>query len=119
MRRSGLQTLIVFALGLICGFFVKCSFWSFIALILALLSVFVYTTRDAQGLKHNQDKYFTVISAALYLAALLISIYAIIAIIPFMLYEMLNGKSFKAASLRLLPIHIISQLVMLKYFFLK
>jgi hypothetical protein len=118
MHRFGLQTLIVFAFGLICGFFIKCSFWSFIALIIALVAVFVYTMRDAQGLKHNQDKYFIATSAALYLVALLISIYALIAIILFTLYEMFNGKSFKAASLRLLPMHIISQLVvMLKIFF--
>jgi hypothetical protein len=114
MHKFSLQTLIVFVLGLICGFFVNCSFWPLLALLIALASVFIYTMRDAQGLKHNQAAYFIAISTILYLVALLISFYAVIVLIPFALYEIFNKKTLKAMTLRLLPIYFITLLVLIK-----
>ncbi|MDR1087392.1 MAG: hypothetical protein LBL16_04065 [Endomicrobium sp.] len=113
MRKFSLQTLIVFALGLTCGFFVNCSFWPLLALLIALVSVFIYTMRDAQGLKHTQAAQFIAISTILYLVALLISFYAVIALIPFALYELFNKKTLKAMTLRLLPIYIITLIVLI------
>jgi hypothetical protein len=118
MHKFSLQTLIVFALGLICGFVVRFSFWSLFALLIALVSVLIYTMRDAQGLKHNQAVHFIAISTILYLVALLISFYAVIALIPFALYEIFNKKTFKAMTLRLLPIYIITLIVLISTLFL-
>ncbi|MDR1663041.1 MAG: hypothetical protein LBR59_01345 [Endomicrobium sp.] len=64
--------------------------------------------RDASGLKHNQDKYFIVISILLYFAALAISLCSVIAIVLLMGYEISKGKNFKTLSLRVLPYVIIT-----------
>jgi uncharacterized membrane protein len=118
MHKVGLQTLIVFALGLICGFFCKCSFWSLLALFIALVAVFIYTMHDARGLKHNQGKHFIAISAVLYFVALIVSFYAVISLVIFVIYEVFNRKSFKTMTLRLLPTYIVTLLIIVKdYFF--
>jgi hypothetical protein len=114
MQKFSLQTIIVFSLGLICGFCIEFSFLCLVALFIALSSVFIYTIRDAQGLKHNQDLYLIFISSTLYLLALLISIYGIVALILFTLYEFSKKRTLKAIVLRLLPIYIITLIVVLK-----
>jgi hypothetical protein len=82
----------------------------FLALIVTLISVFIYTICDAGGLKHNQDKYFIVMSALLYFAALAISLCSAISIVLLAGYEISKGKNLKTLSLRLLP-HIIITVV--------
>ena len=110
MHKSTLQLLLAFSLGLIFGLLMKFSMTLFLALIVTLLSVFIYTMRDAGGLKHKQDKYFIVMSALLYFAALAISLCSSIALVLLAVYEISKGKNLKTLSLRLLP-HIIITLV--------
>lgn len=110
MHKSTLQLLLTFSLGLICGLLMEFSVTLFLALILTLISVFVYTMRDASGLKHNQDKYFIVMSSLLYFAALAISLCSAIAIVLLTGYEISKEKNLKTLSLRLLP-HIIITVV--------
>lgn len=114
MQKFTLQTIIVFSLGLICGFCVEFSFSCLLALFIALTSVFIYTFRDNQGLKRNQDIYLIFISSTLYLLSLLISIYGIVALIPFTLYEFSNKRTLKAIGLRLLPVYIITLIIVFK-----
>jgi hypothetical protein len=105
MQKFNLQTLIVFTSGLIFGLCIKLSF---LAVIIALVALFIYTMRDGQGLKYNQYKYFVATSAILYFIALLFSSYAILILVIFAGYELLNGKTWKVATLRLFPIFIIA-----------
>ncbi|MDR3195491.1 MAG: hypothetical protein LBT58_01685 [Endomicrobium sp.] len=106
MRKSTVQLLSVFFLGLIFGLLTKFSVTLLLVLAPTLVSVFIYTMRDTSGLKHNQDKYFIVISALLYFVDLAISLYSAIALVLLAIYEISEGKNFKTLSLRLLP-HII------------
>jgi hypothetical protein len=110
MHKSNLQFLLVFVLGLISGLLMKFSVTLLLALAVTLVSVFVYTMHDASGLKHNQDKYFIIISVLLYFLALIISLYSAIGLILLALYEISKGKNFKILSLRLLP-HIIITII--------
>jgi uncharacterized membrane protein YkvI len=87
----------------------------FLALILTLISVFIYTMRDLEGLKHNQNKYFIVMSALLYFAALAISLCSAIAIVLLAGYEISKRKNLKSLSLRLLS-HIIITVVSILLF---
>jgi hypothetical protein len=82
----------------------------FLALILTLISVFVYTVHDAEGLKYNQDKYFIVISALLYFAALAVSLCSAISIVLLAGYEVSKARNFKSLFLKLLS-HIIITVV--------
>lgn len=108
MQKFNLQTLIVFALGLIFCLCIKFSFLSILAVVIALVSLFIYTIRDAQGVKYNQYKCFVIISSALYFIALLFSSFAVIILVLFAGYEVSNGRTWKVATLRLLPILIIT-----------
>jgi hypothetical protein len=110
MHKSALQFLLVFVLGLICGLLMKFSVTLLLALGVTLVSAFVYTMRDASGLKHNQDKYFIIISVLLYFLALAISLYSVIALVLLALYEVSKGKNFRTLSLRLLS-HIIITII--------
>jgi amino acid transporter len=112
MQKFNLQTLIVFALGLIFGFCIKFSFLALLAILIALVALFIYTMRDAKELKHNQGKYFVVISAVLYFIALLFSPYAIMILVLFTGHEASNRRTWKVATLRLLPVFIITLLVL-------
>ncbi|MDR3306059.1 MAG: hypothetical protein LBS61_00020 [Endomicrobium sp.] len=108
MHKSTLQFLLVFFLGLIFGLLTKFSATLSLALALTLVSIFIYTMRDTSGLKHNQDKYFIVISALLYFVALAISLYLAIVLVLLAIYEISKGKNLKTLSLRLLPYIIIT-----------
>jgi hypothetical protein len=110
MHKSTFQLLLAFSLGLIFGLLMDFSVTLFLSLILTLICVFIYTMRDAGGLKHNQDKYFIVMSALLYLASLAITLCSAIAIVLLAVYEISKGKNLKTLSLRLLP-HIIITIV--------
>jgi Na+/H+ antiporter NhaC len=110
MHKSTLQFLLAFSLGLIFGLLMKFSLPLFLALVATMLSVFIYTMRDAEGLKHNQDKYFVVMSALLYFIALAVSLCSSIAIVLLAGYEISKEKNLKTLSLRLLP-HIIITVV--------
>ncbi|GHT61674.1 hypothetical protein AGMMS49950_05490 [Endomicrobiia bacterium] len=112
VQKFNLQTLIVFALVLIFGLCIKFSFLSLLAVVIALVALFIYTMRDAQGLKYNQYKYFVVISAALYFIALLFLSSAVIILVLFAGYEISNGRTWKVATLRLLPVFIITLFMM-------
>jgi hypothetical protein len=110
MHKSTLQLLLTFSLGLIFGLLMEFSVTLFLSLILSLISVFIYTRHDAGGAKHNQDKYFVVMSALLYFVALAISLCSAMAIVLLAGYEISKGKNLKTLSLRLLP-HIIITVV--------
>jgi hypothetical protein len=114
MQKFNLQTLLVFSFGLIFGLCVKFSFITLLALLIALTAVFIYTMRDATGLKHHQDTQFVVISAILYLTALLLSPFSIVVLILFTVYEISNERPNKKILLRLSPVFIITLLVLIR-----
>jgi uncharacterized membrane protein len=70
--------------------------------------LFIYTLKDATGLKHNQDKYFVIISIILYAVSLIFSLISITVIILFIGYELLtNNKTIHQANKQLFPIYLI------------
>jgi hypothetical protein len=108
MQKLNFQTLVIFSLGLITGIFIRFSFTTLLAMLLASVSVFIYTLQDAKELKQNQDKYFVIISSLLYLAALLLSVYLTAALILFVSYELSQKRNPKTIILRLLPFILIT-----------
>jgi hypothetical protein len=84
-----------------------------LAAVLVLLAVFIYTLRYAEGLKHNQDKYFVVMSLILYAAALLLSVYFALTLILFVCCEFSRKSNFKTISIKLFYFIIITIFVLL------
>ena len=117
MQKFSLQTLLVFSFGLMFGLFMKFSFVVLLALLVALIAVFIYTIRDAAGLKHGQCYQFIIISATLYLTALLLSSYSIVVLVLFVGYEVSNKRALKTINYRMSPFFIITFLVLLKKMF--
>lgn len=117
MQKFSLQTLLVFFVGLIFGLFMKFSFVALLALLVAVIAVFIYAMQDAAGLKHSQCSQFIIISAILYLTALLLSSYSIVALVLFVGYEISNKRELKTINYRVLPFFIITFLVLLKKMF--
>lgn len=64
------------------------------------MSFFSYTFTDAQGLKHNQDKHFMLLSLLFYAAALYFSIYSVIMPCFIYIYEFVNKRTSKIFILR-------------------
>jgi ABC-type branched-subunit amino acid transport system permease subunit len=108
MQKLNFQTLVIFSLGLITGILIRFSFTTLLAMLLAAISVFIYTLQDAKELKQNQDRYFAIISSLLYLAALLLSVYLTAALILFVSYEFCQRRNSKTIILRLLPFILIT-----------
>lgn len=84
------------------------------------ISFFSYTFTDAQGLKHNQDKQFLLLSLLLYAAALYFSKYAAFMPCIILIYEIINKKSgtrlqdFKEKAVLLFILFFASLAVLLK-----
>jgi hypothetical protein len=110
MQKPNFQTLAIFSLGLITGICIRFSFTILLAMLLATVSIFIYTMQDAEELKKNQDKYFLITSSLLYLVAVLLSIYLTAALILFVSYEFFQKRNFKTIIFRLLPFIIITLL---------
>ncbi|MCA6069686.1 MAG: hypothetical protein LE180_00965 [Endomicrobium sp.] len=117
MQKFSLQTLLVFSFGLIFGLFMKFSFVVLLALLVALIAVFIYTMRDAAGLKRGQCSQFIIVSATLYLVALLLSSYSIVVLVLFVGYEVFNKRELKTINYRMLPFFLITFLLSLKKMF--
>jgi hypothetical protein len=104
------KILLVFAFGILLGLFIciKFSFLSFISIVGSLIALFIYTLKDATGLKYNQDKYFIIISFVVYSASLIVSLISITTIILFIGYELLtNNKAIKQVNKQLFPFYLI------------
>jgi hypothetical protein len=108
VQKSKLLLFLIFFLGIFFGLLTNFSIPLILALLVATLAAYTYTMRDASGLKHNQAKYFIVISALLYFVSLAISLYSTVILIILALYEIFNGKNLKVLSLSLLPYIIIT-----------
>ncbi|MCA6070884.1 MAG: hypothetical protein LE168_00595 [Endomicrobium sp.] len=117
MQKFSLQTLLVFSFGLIFGLFMKFSFEVLLALLVALIAVFIYTMQDAAGLKYGQCSQFIIVSATLYLTALLLSFYSIVVLVLFVGYEVSNKRELRIMGYRMLPFFIITLLLSLKKIF--
>ncbi|MDR2066680.1 MAG: hypothetical protein LBP57_02440 [Endomicrobium sp.] len=108
MSKLSSKFLLVFAFGILLGICINFSFFSFISIAGSLTALFIYTLKDATGLKYNQDKYFIIISFVVYTASLIFSLISITTIILFIGYELLtNNKSIQQTNKQLLPFYAI------------
>jgi uncharacterized membrane protein len=99
---------------LILGICIKFSFLIFVSIACSLLALFIYTLKDATGLKHYQDKYFIISSVILYAISLIFSLISITIIILFIGYELLtNNTSIQQANKQLFPFYLIIILILI------
>jgi hypothetical protein len=108
MQKTKLQLLLIFFLGLLFGLLMEFSVPLIFALLIVLIATYIYTMRDATGLKHNQDKCLIAVSVLLYFGALAISLYSTIILVLLTAYEVSNRKDIKTLSIRLFPYVIIT-----------
>jgi uncharacterized membrane protein len=74
----------------------------------ALVALFIYTLKDATGLKYNQDKYLIVFSAILYAVSLIFSLISTTVIMLFIGYELItNNNSIQQTNKQLFPFYLI------------
>ncbi|MDR0617346.1 MAG: hypothetical protein LBG23_00980 [Endomicrobium sp.] len=102
MKSLTAKILVVFIFGILLGVCIKFSFLAFLGLLCSLVALFIYTLKDATGLKHNQGKHFIFISLALYAISLMLSLISTTTIILFIGYELFtNNKSVQQANKQL------------------
>ncbi|MDR2395738.1 MAG: hypothetical protein LBD57_03985 [Endomicrobium sp.] len=108
MSKVTSKILLVFAFGILLGICINFSFLYFISITSSLIALFIYTLKDAAGLKYNQDKYFISVSIVVYTASLIFSLISITTIILFIGYELLtNNKSMQQANKQLFSFYLI------------
>ncbi|MDR1244274.1 MAG: hypothetical protein LBJ79_03740 [Endomicrobium sp.] len=108
MKSLTAKILVVFIFGVLLGVCIKFSFLAFVGLFCSLGALFIYTLKDATGLKHNQYKHFIFVSLALYAISLMLSLISAITIVLFIGYELFtNNKSVQQANKQLLPFYAI------------
>lgn len=92
----------VFAIGL--------SMWLshlyFIGIGCSLIAFFIYTLKNATGLKYNQDKVFVILSFVLYIISLVFSLKSSVIIALFTSYELFVAKSIRHTAKQLLPFYL-------------